>query len=233
MQFTSRTRGRALSDMAWAEIGRQWATGMGFEAHVVVLHGHDHIHIVASRINVDRSVVHDGYDYLRGERIVRSIERDFGLIQVHPSQLLAREGAFMQPARVKRIDLEMIVKMQPIPRLQIATLVDTALADNPTLSDFIGCLGSSGVGVRLYTRSGQFDGISFSLGEHHFSGSSLGSAYSYGRLLKRGLKHEPIPKAKAVNETRLHAFPLPKESDPTGGQSHRIDGGAARTHKRP
>lgn len=54
----------AISDDTFAEIGDLWAEGMGFEAYTIVCHG-DHIHIAASRINLDGRVVCDSHDFRR------------------------------------------------------------------------------------------------------------------------------------------------------------------------
>jgi Relaxase/Mobilisation nuclease domain len=42
-------------------------------------HNHDHIHIVASRINHDGRTISDSWDYPKTEKILRSLEREYGL----------------------------------------------------------------------------------------------------------------------------------------------------------
>lgn len=75
-------------DATWAAIAGYWAAHMGFDAWCAVAHGDNHIHIFASRIRVDGSVVSDSHDYRTSERIVRRIELKFGLRLQKPSHLL-------------------------------------------------------------------------------------------------------------------------------------------------
>lgn len=52
---------RTLTDAEWLDIGRTWAEGMGHDGYVVISHG-DHMHVAASRIRLDGSVVSDSND---------------------------------------------------------------------------------------------------------------------------------------------------------------------------
>src|SRR3546814_8214673 len=65
---------------------------MGFTGYMIVSHG-DHIHVAASRICLDGSVVSDAHDWRRSESLIRDIERDFGLRQIEASHLLEPERA--------------------------------------------------------------------------------------------------------------------------------------------
>src|SRR5690606_17150420 len=53
------------------------ASALGYQHWTAVSHG-DHIHIAASRINADGSVVGDSWDWKRAETSVRELERRFG-----------------------------------------------------------------------------------------------------------------------------------------------------------
>ena len=61
------------TDEQWRAIARYWAEAMGFQAWVAVAHGDGHIHIAASRIRIDGSVVSDKHDWTLSERIVRAL----------------------------------------------------------------------------------------------------------------------------------------------------------------
>src|SRR3546814_16027415 len=76
---------RPLSDDEWRAVGDRWATGMGFTGYMIVSHG-DHIHVAASRICLDGSVVSDAHDWRRAESLTRDIERDLGLPQVRSAE---------------------------------------------------------------------------------------------------------------------------------------------------
>ena len=62
--------------------------GLDNNQYVMVKHtdtDHEHIHIVANRIQLDGNVTSDSQDYKRQEAIMRQIERDYGLQPVAPS----------------------------------------------------------------------------------------------------------------------------------------------------
>jgi Relaxase/Mobilisation nuclease domain len=81
-----------LDDEKWGEIGSRYMKEMGFDANQFVIFRHhntddDHIHIAASRIRMDTGlVVHDSWDYVRSEKVLRQIEQDYELVQVQGSR---------------------------------------------------------------------------------------------------------------------------------------------------
>lgn len=83
-------------DATWNAIAAFWAVQMGFDAWCAVSHGDNHIHIFASRIKVDGSVISDSNDYRTSERIVRRIERKFGLRFQKASHLLANDPPIVE-----------------------------------------------------------------------------------------------------------------------------------------
>ena len=73
-----------ISDEQWQAIAQRYIEAMGFEnsAWVAVLHqdtDHQHIHIIASRIDFSGKTVSDSNDFRRSEAIVRKIEQEFHL----------------------------------------------------------------------------------------------------------------------------------------------------------
>ncbi len=85
LRLPERETGR-LSDRAWGEIGQEYAQRMGFgnAPYVVVCHGRDHVHIVASRVDFDGRRVDMWKDRERSQEILRSIERERWL--EHPQE---------------------------------------------------------------------------------------------------------------------------------------------------
>src|SRR6185295_1929261 len=84
------TPGEQLTDEQWRQIAEQTIAGMGFSGSPWISYLHRdarevHLHLVASRIAFDGSIVSDAHDYARAQRILRSIERDYGLAAVHAS----------------------------------------------------------------------------------------------------------------------------------------------------
>ena len=78
-----------LDDSEYGALARRWLKGMEFlgeglscSQYLIARHHdtlHEHIHIIASRIRMDGSVVSDSWDYRRSEVIVRQLEKEFNL----------------------------------------------------------------------------------------------------------------------------------------------------------
>ena len=82
--------GQKLSDEQWNEISVQYLEQMGFtdNQYIVVRHNdtdHDHIHLVASRVRLDGSCVHDSWDYQRSQKVIRELELQYNLEPVESS----------------------------------------------------------------------------------------------------------------------------------------------------
>ncbi len=69
------------SDERLTTIGRQYLEGMGFHdtPYLIVRHGDDHVHLVASRVRLDGTCVDKSWDYYRSNRLVHALEREHGL----------------------------------------------------------------------------------------------------------------------------------------------------------
>lgn len=82
--------GERLSDAQWVAVSEQYLARMGFaeSPYVVVRHqdqAHEHVHVIASRIDVHGRVVSDARDYYRGQQVLRELERAHGLTRVAAS----------------------------------------------------------------------------------------------------------------------------------------------------
>ncbi|GAB2903753.1 relaxase/mobilization nuclease domain-containing protein [Neomicrococcus lactis] len=74
---------RTLSDATWADIGQSFAEDMGFDGHpwVMVRHGHDHVHLVVSRVGDTGEVWHARNDRRAAQSACMKLEREHGLEQ--------------------------------------------------------------------------------------------------------------------------------------------------------
>jgi len=78
-------QGERLTDDQWSQVARRYMNEMGYDANqwVAVKHedtDHSHIHIVASKVRMDNGKVVNGWqDQPRSQRVLRGIERDYGL----------------------------------------------------------------------------------------------------------------------------------------------------------
>lgn len=178
----------SLSDQA--AMAEQHATALGFRHWVAVSHG-THLHIAASRINADGTVVPDGCDWKRAEQSVRCLEKEFELVRVESSHLLDPSKLDTHKYAPTAAELGAAGHGKPSIRLQLQIAIDAALSDGPTFPVFVGRLQASGVEARPNIQStGRIAGISFMLDSLEFKGSRLGKAYTWNALQRRGLDYE-------------------------------------------
>ena len=76
-----------LTDAQWQAIADQYAEAMGYAktAWCGVVHNdtdHQHLHVIACRIDIHGKTISDANSFRKSEAIVRRIERDFGLVAV-------------------------------------------------------------------------------------------------------------------------------------------------------
>jgi Relaxase/Mobilisation nuclease domain len=200
----SAAKGDKLDDDKWSEIGDRYMKEMGFDANQFVIFRHhntddDHIHIAASRIRMDTGLlVHDSWDYVRSEKVLRQIEQDYELVQVQGSrEKLDRTPSTGQIRRIIREQSEFALGKRDTPpertiKEQIQQKIDNASVDNPQMPLFIMRLQVDGISVRTgFTRNGKSKGISYEKDGQAFSGTQLGAAYTFPGLQKhRGVDYQ-------------------------------------------
>ncbi|MEM6404269.1 MAG: relaxase/mobilization nuclease domain-containing protein, partial [Cyanobacteria bacterium P01_D01_bin.116] len=197
----------------WKEIAQKYLEKMGFDSNQYAIYRHsntdnDHIHIVASRIRLDTGkVVHDGWDYLRSEKVLREIEKEYGLFQVKSRE---RQQKAPSTGQVKRIEREQYEyesgKRQAPPEKSIKQnlqqAINKATLDKPTLPLMIARLQIKGIEVRAgFTRTGKSKGISYCIDSQAFSGTNLGAAYTFNGLQKhRGVDFKPERDSETIKK---------------------------------
>ncbi|WP_223278462.1 relaxase/mobilization nuclease domain-containing protein [Nostoc sp. 'Peltigera membranacea cyanobiont' 232] len=200
----SAAKGDVLDDEKWSEIGDRYMKEMGFDANQFVIFRHhntddDHIHIAASRIRMDTGLlVHDSWDYVRSEKVLRQIEQDYELVQVQGSrEKLNRTPSTGQIRRIRREQEEYSLgQRDSLPertiKEQVQQTIDNASVDNPQMPLFIMRLQVDGISVRTgFTRNGKSKGISYEKDGQAFSGTQLGAAYTFPGLQKhRGVDYQ-------------------------------------------
>jgi hypothetical protein len=188
---------RPLTHADMAEIGRRWAESMGYEIYTVVSHG-DHLHIAALRIKSDGNLVSTWGDFGKSEKIVRKIEREFGLDKIQSSHLLEPErAATHRRATTKGQAKYLEIKGELPPAQRIATAIDAILADKPTREEFEERLAECGISVRSNIAStGKLNGYSYECDGIVVTSKAMGRGYTLANMQKRGLdlsgakKHE-------------------------------------------
>lgn len=100
-----------LSDAQWQGIAQRYAEGMGYAdtAWCGVVHNdtdHQHLHIIACRIDVRGKTISDANSYRKSEAIVRRLEADFGLTAVaSPSSI--KRASRAKPITTNQGDIAM------------------------------------------------------------------------------------------------------------------------------
>jgi hypothetical protein len=87
-----------LNDGQWQQIAERYAEAMGYAktAWCGVVHNdtdHQHLHIIACRIDIHGKTISDANSYRKSEAIVRRLEHDFGLVAVASPKGIKRKSA--------------------------------------------------------------------------------------------------------------------------------------------
>ncbi len=221
-----------LDNDQYVELAHRWLKGMEFlgeelscSQYLIARHHdtqHEHIHIIASRIRMDGSVVSDSWDYRRSEVIVRQLESEFNLEATPCSNervaLIATEQGIETTVSDRRAPTSKQKHHhsgQPTVKQRLASLIDEATQDNPTVKQLIGRLQHQGVKVvpQFSTRGLFKEAIAFEMDGVKVAGNKLGSAYSFpGLLRKRGVSYDSerdLPALQAASSGEV----VPREAE--------------------
>jgi hypothetical protein len=222
-----------LDSDQYVELARRWLQGMEFlgeelscSQYLIARHHdtlHEHIHIIASRIRMDGSVVSDSWDYRRSEVIVRQLEKEFNLEPTPCSNervaLIATEQGIETTVSDRRAPNQKQKHHhsgKPTVKQQLAALIDEACSDSPTVTQLIGRLQHQGVKVfpQFSTRGLFKEALAFELDGLKFAGNKLGSAYSFpGLQKKRGVSYNPERDMPAIEAAAAGELVEPHESE--------------------
>nr|WP_145649717.1 relaxase/mobilization nuclease domain-containing protein [Pseudoduganella lurida] len=191
--------GEHLTDTQWIEIGRRYLHGMGLDRnqYIVTRHtdtDHEHIHLLANRIQFDGAVTSDSHDYRRQEVLMREIERDLGLRQVGLSENCERRAA------TKGEIEEGLRNGHASTRQQLQQLCDAAMARCSGFADYAARLAAAGVELVPVTQldGTKLSGLSYRLDGVTMKGSDLGKRYSPSGLAKQGVGYDKERDFEAV-----------------------------------
>ena len=178
-----------LTDAMMVEIAREYMRRMGITntQYIVSRHTdteHQHLHIVANRVDNDGNTISDSNDKARNVKICKALTREYGL---HFSK---------GKMNVKRDRLRGKDKV----KYQIYDAVKAALPRCNSWSDLCDRLAKQGIGVHFkYDRSkGKILGVSFTKNELSFSGSRIDRSMGFYKLdrlfgnhIAEGMKWHP------------------------------------------
>lgn len=198
--------GDQLTDEQWREIGQEYLAGMGFTENQYVISRHtdtehEHIHILANRIGYDGQVVSDAHDYPRQERLMREIEREYGLQEVAPS----REAERRAPTKG---EIEQSVRTGAAStRQQLQALCDGAAQECDSFTTYVERLEAVGVDVipTVQQHGAKLSGLQYRLDGVTMKGSDLGKAYAAAGIQHRGISYEQDRDGPTVEHCRERA----------------------------
>ena len=164
-----------LTDALMVEIAREYMRRMGIvnTQYIVSRHTdreHQHLHIVANRVDNDGNAISASNDRVRNVKICKALTREYGL---HFSK---------GKMNVKRDRLRGKDKV----KYQIYDAIKAALPHCNCWSDLCDRLAKQGIGVKFkYNRNeGKILGVSFTKDEISFSGSRIDRSMSFYKLDK-------------------------------------------------
>ncbi|ACB54327.1 hypothetical protein cce_4981 [Crocosphaera subtropica ATCC 51142] len=172
-----------LDDKTWKAIAKDYLREMGFNKHQYVVYrhtdaDHNHIHIVANRINIiDGSAVDDAWSKYRTEAAIRKLESAYNLQVVEPSHGKERKSPTTGEQRMQART------QTPLPRVIIQDALDKILSTITSPEDLKNKLKTEGIETRFRKRKDKtISGISFSYNGIAFGGGKLGKRYSWTRI---------------------------------------------------
>ncbi|WP_089518567.1 relaxase/mobilization nuclease domain-containing protein [Escherichia coli] len=180
-------KGEKLSNRQWAAFADDYMARMGFtDTHLRCYIMHDdpdgqHIHIIASRINMVGGKLYLGKnENLIGTRIISELERVHGL-----TETTGVTGSSCQDKRKpSRNELMMAERTAaPCPKSLLQALLDNALTHHPDLLTFVRLLEQEGVTCKPnIATTGKMSGFSFQYQGIAFKASQLGKKYGWSSL---------------------------------------------------
>lgn len=207
-----------LTAEQWSEIAAKYMKDMGFgdAPYALVRHSdadHDHVHLIASRIRSDGSVVSDSKDYERQEIVMREVEIEYGLQKVKNSH--ETEKRAMTHAEVRRYKETGLVS----DRVTLQNFLDGILAQEiDNFADFASTCKIAGIKLlpQLQLNDTKLNGLVYAIGDIHFKASSLGKKYTPNGLKNNGVMYESTRDYEAGRELANSAKNEPAASSSRG-----------------
>lgn len=180
----SAPHGEQVSVDQWRTAANTWLREMGADPdkvqYVLGRHKdteHDHVHLMANRVQLDGRVIRDQHDYRRSHAAMRVAEREAGMQAYEKPSKEATKGRIAE----------------------LRQAIDKALASNNDFASFKRALEAQSIKVLANQQStGRIAGLSFVANGHAIKGSSLGKGYSLNGLRAKGLEIEAAQTQKVT-----------------------------------
>ncbi|WP_158827544.1 relaxase/mobilization nuclease domain-containing protein [Mucilaginibacter lacusdianchii] len=191
-----------LGDEQMNIIANEYLNNMGFDQHQYAIFrhydaDHPHLHILVNRIGYDGTVVSDSKDYQRSEKVLRKLEKQYGLTEVISSRQ-AQERA------MTKNELEMMKRTNvPSSKMQLQEIIKDVLRRKPDAAQFIEALEAKGINVLFNQASTGFvSGISYGYEGIQFKGAHLGNAYKW-QAIKNAISYEQERDRTAIYQANV------------------------------
>lgn len=188
-----------LTNTELIEISREYLKGMGFNDNLYAVWKHKdadhlHVHILASRIRYDGSVVSDSNNYKRSEALCRKLELKYNLTQVESSKNALEKA-------LGKDELEMIERTGKLSnRILMQEKVKKALLNAKSTAEFIARCEKQGVYL-LFNQSkttGRVSGITYVMDGFIAKGQKLGNMFKWNSI-NQIIKYEQGTENKTVS----------------------------------
>lgn len=192
--------GETLGREQWAEIARTYLQEMGFGSapFVAVRHtdtDHDHLHVVAMRVNLETGKTPSEWkDYEHSEKVVRQLEVAYGLSSPGRSIDESRERALRPEGRAEIAYAERTDATTPRETIARALKEVLAQSERPTtLPAFVEAMKEHGVSVEPHIQgTGRLAGLNYrdEASGYALKASKLGKAFGAPALQKYGISYD-------------------------------------------
>ncbi len=184
--FLSLPKDEKLTDEQWQEIAKDYLKEMNIDIekhqYICVLHkdtDKDHIHIVANRVALDGSVWHGQHSAFNTIAACQRLEVKHGLTITKGLQ-----GQKSDVSAPTKNEIEQALRTGEKPaRIVLQNALQAAMLGKPDLQTFIDRIQAVGIEPRFNVAStGNVAGVSFSVNDIAFKGSSLGKKFSWNTI---------------------------------------------------
>ncbi len=210
--FLSVPKDEHLTDEKWEEIAKDYLKEMNIDIdkhqYICVRHNDtdkEHIHIVANRVGLDGSVWHGQHSAFNTIAACERLEVKHGLTITQ--SLKGQKSDVSAPTKA---EIEMALRTGEKPaRIVLQNALQTAMAGKPDLGTFVERLQAVGIEPRFNVAStGNVAGVSFSVNDIAFKGSSLGKKFSWNTI-KGKVKYD-----KDRDDELVRSFSARKDDEP-------------------
>ncbi|HAT2780865.1 relaxase/mobilization nuclease domain-containing protein [Samsonia erythrinae] len=184
--FLSLPKGDHLTDEQWQEIAKDYLKEMNIdiEKHQYICVRHkdtdkEHIHIVANRVGLDGSVWHGQHSAFNTIAACERLEIKHGLTITQ-----GLKGQKSEVSAPTKNEIEQALRTGEKPaRIVLQNALQAAMTGKPDLGTFVERLQAVGIEPRFNVAStGNVAGVSFSVNDIAFKGSSLGKKFSWNTI---------------------------------------------------